>query len=255
MRTKKLEISYIIPTTKKDIKLKDWMKFEKIVREQDIEPDFVQMKMLEIFCELSNEYSKKLKQEQIDEILHHLNNVLGTKSELTQTFTFNGKKYGLIPDFDSDITAGELIDLDNYLVSKDYDRLLSILYREITFESNGLYQIAPYISTHTDFQELQYDILDGVLSFFFGYVRKTRRSFPEIYPESSEEIEESRHGLSREAQFVAKWGGYTEIIWLLSNGDVTKVEKIYKMKAHEFLYWAAYLIEKRKIEVERYQKN
>jgi hypothetical protein len=42
-------------------------------------------------------------------------------------------KYGLIPDFDKDITAG-VIDLDKYLELKDYSRLLSILYRPITKE-------------------------------------------------------------------------------------------------------------------------
>jgi hypothetical protein len=49
------------------------------------------------------------------------------KPELVTTVEFEGVKYGLIPDFDKDITAGELIDLDKYLELKDYSRLLSIL--------------------------------------------------------------------------------------------------------------------------------
>jgi hypothetical protein len=40
------------------------------------------------------------------------------KPELVTTFEFEGVKYGLIPDFDKDITAGELIDLDKYLELK-----------------------------------------------------------------------------------------------------------------------------------------
>jgi hypothetical protein len=40
----------------------------------------------------------------------------------------------VLPDFDKDITAGELIDLDKYLELKDYSRLLSILYRPIIKE-------------------------------------------------------------------------------------------------------------------------
>jgi hypothetical protein len=48
-------------------------------------------------------------------------------------------------------------------------------------------------------------------------------------------------------------GGYTEIIWLLAGGDITKM--VYKLNYHEFLYWAAYMIDKRKVEVARLEKN
>jgi hypothetical protein len=48
-------------------------------------------------------------------------------------------------------------------------------------------------------------------------------------------------------------GGYTEIIWLLAGGDITKMKEIYKLNCHEFLYWAAYMIE-RKVEVARLEK-
>jgi hypothetical protein len=30
-------------------------------------------------------------------------------------------------------------------------------------------------------------------------------------------------------------GGYTEIIWLLAGGDITKMKEIYKLNCHEFL--------------------
>jgi hypothetical protein len=49
-------------------------------------------------------------------------------------------------------------------------------------------------------------------------------------------------------------GGYTEIIWLLAGGDITKMKEIYKLNCHEFLYWAAYMIDKRKVEVARLEK-
>jgi len=162
----KIEINYSIPDQKSDITLETWMKLEKIATQEDIDPDFLQKKMLEIFCDLKYEVSSKMKQVQIDEILGYLNKVLGTKSELHQTFEFEGKKYGLIPDFDKNITAGELIDLDKYLEIKDYPRLLSILYRPITKEEAGFYQIEPYSATHTKFLGIRYDIFEGCVAFF-----------------------------------------------------------------------------------------
>lgn len=203
----KIEFSYNIPTSKKDIILEDWMKFEKIVSQEDVEEDFIQKKMLEIFCGVPNEYSTKLKQVQVDEILYHLNLVLGSKPELTKTFTFNGKKYALIPDFENDITAGELIDLDRYLEDKDYSRLLSILYRPISFEKSGLYQIEPYSGTHTDFLKLSYDIFEGVLSFFLTLYEKLAQVT-------------LKYTLNQVKKLKMKDTDYQEKVNLLKNGEL-----------------------------------
>jgi hypothetical protein len=99
------------------------------------------------------------------------------KPELVTTVEFEGVKYGLIPDFDKDITAGELIDLDKYLELKDYSRLLSILYRPIIKEERGLYQIEPYESTHTKFLQVSYNLLVSVLSFLSLYQNSFKLKF------------------------------------------------------------------------------
>jgi hypothetical protein len=41
-------------------------------------------------------------------------------------------------------------------------------------------------------------------------------------------------------------GAATQKLWLLAGGDITKTKEIYKLNCHEFLYWAAYLIDKGK---------
>jgi hypothetical protein len=167
-----MKINYTIPTTQDEITLEQWMKFEKIASQEDIEQDFLQKRMLEIFCNVPTEYSTKLKQVEVDEMLGYLNEILSSKPELVTTVEFEGVKYGLIPDFDKDITAGELIDLDKYLELKDYSRLLSILYRPIIKEERGLYQIEPYESTHTKFLQVSYNLLVSVLSFFLSLYQK-----------------------------------------------------------------------------------
>jgi hypothetical protein len=55
------------------------------------------------------------------------------------------------------------------------------------------------------------------LFYLFWLYIKTRSSYPEIYPEGSDEDEDGGYDLSRESQFINKWG-YTEIIWLLAGG-------------------------------------
>jgi hypothetical protein len=97
-----MKINYTIPTTQDEITLEQWMKFEKIASQEDIEQDF-KKRMLEIFCNVPTEYSTKLKQVEVDEMLGYLNEILSSKPELVTTVEFEGVKYGLIPDFDKDI--------------------------------------------------------------------------------------------------------------------------------------------------------
>lgn len=160
------KINYIIPESKKDILLEDWIEFVRLKSEEDIELDFLKLKMFEIFCKVPIEQATKLRQAEIDEMEYHLNNVFSIKSELVKKFEFDGVKYGLINDFDKDITYGELIDLEDFSSSKEYGKLLSVLYRPITLEKDGLYKIEPYKESHNKFLKLSFDLLDGALSFF-----------------------------------------------------------------------------------------
>jgi hypothetical protein len=73
----------------------------------------------------------------------------------------------VLPDFDKDITAGELIDLDKYLELKDYSRLLSILYRPIIKE-RGLYQI----EHESTYQILQVSYNISMFYLFFVFISK-----------------------------------------------------------------------------------
>lgn len=45
-----------------------------------------------------------------------------------------------------------------------------------------------------------------------------------------------------------EYGGYNEIAYLLSEGDLLKLDDIFLKSAHQCIYWAEYLIRKRKVE-------
>ena len=45
-----------------------------------------------------------------------------------------------------------------------------------------------------------------------------------------------------------RYGGYHEVLYLLSKGDITKDEEIFEMNAHHCIHWAEYLLEKRRLE-------
>lgn len=167
-----IKFDYVIPEKKSEITIEEWMMFDKIYTE-DVEPDFLQKKMLEIFCKVPSEYSTKLSQEKVDEMLNKVTILFKQKSFLKQRFNYKGVEWGLIPDFSKHITAGELIDLDSYLEQKDYVKLLSILYRPVIKSSSiSGYQIETYTGSHELFKELGYDVLDGVLVFFWSLFKE-----------------------------------------------------------------------------------
>ena len=169
-------INYTIPTSKKDISTKKWIEILKLHKQKIEDSEFYERKMINIICELSYKDIMSLPTQNYNEIVSYLNKIIGTKSELTKTFKFKGVEYGLIPDFGNTLTLSERIDLDGYLENEEYSRLLSILYRPITHKDGDKYRIEPYESTHTLFDDLSYEILDGVLGFFLTIYHKLQKT-------------------------------------------------------------------------------
>ena len=77
--------------------------------------------------------------------------------------------------------------------------------------------------------------------------------YPHIYSTGIEDNndEESNISLfqnSEKEDFTEDYGGYLELIYLITNGDLLKANSVYEMPAHEFLFYCQYLLRKRKIE-------
>lgn len=54
--------------------------------------------------------------------------------------------------------------------------------------------------------------------------------------------------MSEREQFVEDYGVYMEMIYIVLNGDLTRMDEIFKMDAHRLVFLAEYLIRKRKVE-------
>ena len=94
---------------------------------------------------------------------------MGTnETDLVTKFESEGVKYGFIPNF-SEITTGELIDLDSLLVDKNFEGIASILYRPITKENkDGRYEIEPYKGYDAElFKNASVRFYLGFIDFFF----------------------------------------------------------------------------------------
>lgn len=108
-----------------------------------------------------------------------------------------GTKYGIIPDWKR-MTTGEWIDLENLL--KDFwqnaPKIMSILYRPLTFQVGKKYDIEPYTSREDTeaFDTMPADIVSGALLFFWSTAMSAQTNTPH-----SSQTEEDQHQSSQKS--------------------------------------------------------
>lgn len=115
-----------------------------------------------------------------------------------------GTKYGIIPDWKR-MTTGEWIDLENLL--KDFwqnaPKIMSILYRPLTFQVGKRYDIEPY-TTREDteaFDTMPADIVSGALLFFWS----TAMSAQANTPHSSQTEEDQHQSFQKSGAGTTSW--------------------------------------------------
>lgn len=134
-----------VPTSLKDITLSEWQRFDAVNKENSDE-DFLIDKMIEIFCGLDLKDVSKIPFDDAQDIYKDLVDVLNEEADFQPIINVNGKDFGFIPNL-NEITLGEFVDLDNYLLTtKDLHKAMAVLYRPITYRSKDLYRIEDYES-------------------------------------------------------------------------------------------------------------
>lgn len=160
-----------IPNKLSEITLRKYQKFVKL-NVEDVDERFLQVKMIEIFCEVSHENVLKIKFSDADRVTAVLGDMFTQKPKLVTKFKLNGVEYGFIPELD-EISFGEYIDLDTYL--GDWENIhtaMNVLYRPINSTKGERYTIDEYnVSTKDNLLDMP---LDAVISsvFFFYHLGK-----------------------------------------------------------------------------------
>ena len=160
-----------IPNQLSEITLRKYQKFVKL-NVEDADERFLQIKMIEIFCEVSHENVLKIKFADADRVTAILGEMFTQKPDLVTKIWLNGVEYGVIPDLD-ELSFGEYIDLDTYL--GDWENIhtaMNVLYRPITENKGNRYSIEEYdVNTKDRLLDMP---LDAVISsvFFFYHLGK-----------------------------------------------------------------------------------
>ena len=163
-----MKVNLRIPTSLNEITLGQYQEFSKLEGNTEIKPVDIQLKMIEIFCGVSDLVVRNMKATDITEICNILNNMFDTEHQLVNKFRLNGVDYGFIPELD-DMTFGEYVDLDTFIGDNDnLHRAANVLFRPIEFKRGDRYTIKDYDSdTSEDAKDFPLDVVLGAIVFFY----------------------------------------------------------------------------------------
>ena len=164
-----MKLQITIPTNLDEITLEQYQKFLSIAKDNP-DGEFIQHKMVEIFCGIDLKDAAKISYKDVNEITTNLSNLFAQKYELKKTFKLGNTEFGFITNLD-EITLGEYTDLDKYI--SDWDMMhnaMAVLYRPITKKLKDKYQIEEYNGSYTYCDAMKYapvDVVLGAVVFFY----------------------------------------------------------------------------------------
>jgi len=187
MALKQIELE--VPTTLSDIKLWQYQKYMKIIEQNKTEDaqdeekinDFLNMKLVEIFCNVSLRDVVKIPLKEYNKVLEILNKAFEQKPKLKQRFDLLDVDMGFIPKLD-DITLGEYVDIETNITDwQKMHKAMAVLYRPVNFKAKDKYDIAPY-KVNEEIQELMKEMpLDVAISsmvFFYDLGKDLLAAIP-----------------------------------------------------------------------------
>lgn len=187
----------VIPTQLSEIKLSQFKRYQKVVKDNPDDETFVCINMVSIFCNIYVAEVMKIPYQDFADIIETIARTLDEDSAFVRVFKMNGVNYGFIPDFEK-ISLDEHATIDECLNSDDLNELmLSVMYRPITKKAGIFYQIQPYdkdVDNSELFKDVPMNIARGAKVFFYRLMKdllnNTLSSIPKIAKREGKNLEE-----------------------------------------------------------------
>lgn len=163
-----------VPTSLKDIKLKDYQKyqteFERLTSTNANENDLMISKIATI-CNLSVDDVMNIESVDIWKISRMIDDVLRTEPDLVEKFTVQDLKFGWLPNLDT-MNWGAFIDLNDNISNWETMHIaMGVLYRPILQEDkSGRYNVGLYEGDkyHEYLKEMTLEAVIGSMVFFWN---------------------------------------------------------------------------------------
>ena len=187
-----MNITINIPEALNEVTLKQYQKWLKISDGKEMD-NFLQQKMIEIFCNIPLKSVLQIKATDINQICEDITKLFQQEPKFINRFTLDNKDFGFIPKLD-DMTFGEYVDLDTYLADWELmHKAIGVLFRPITFSKKEKYLVEDYESSDKyDMINTTLDIVFGSLVFFYN-LRNELQNHILNYLATQQEVELPQH--------------------------------------------------------------
>lgn len=205
----KKQITIEVPNDWSAVTLTKYLAMYEDLKAYVDEPEAITATMFYHLCGVTPEVMQKLDTETFIQIKNHLNQfVSNTEVPLVKSFFRNGVEYGFHPNL-SKIEYGAYIDICKYTaegITKDWAKVMAILYRPITKRVGKLYEVASYTGEEEWewFNEVGMDVHLGAWFFFINLsmdlLKDTLNSLaktPDLAPNIKHDLEKSGEAIQQ----------------------------------------------------------
>tara|TARA_B100001093_G_C26498009_1_gene871993 strand:- start:50 stop:697 length:648 start_codon:yes stop_codon:yes gene_type:complete len=163
-----MKLTLNIPESLSEVTLDQYQQWLKVAEDKELD-NFLQQKMIEIFCGVTLKQVMLIKAKDIESIVVQISKLFNQKeNKFIDRFKYQDKDFGFIPKLD-DMTFGEYVDLDTYLADWQLmHKAMSVLYRPITFKKKNQYLIEDYETADKyNMKQMTLDVVFGSMVFFW----------------------------------------------------------------------------------------
>ena len=164
-----MKLTLNIPESLSEVTLDQYQQWLKVAEGKDLD-NFLQQKMIEIFCGVTLKQVMLIKAKDIESIVAQISKLFNQKeNKFIDRFNYQDQEFGFIPKLD-DMTFGEYVDLDNYLADWQLmHKAMSVLYRPINFKKKNQYLIEDYETADKyNMKQIALDVVFGAMVFFWN---------------------------------------------------------------------------------------
>ena len=161
-----MKLKITVPTSLNEITLGQYQEFLKL---GEIDEAKLQLKSIEIFCNVPEQVVRNMKATDIAEISGIISSMFDTKHSLINRFKMDGVEYGFIPELE-EMTFGEYIDLDTFIGdNNNLHRAVNVLFRPVELKRGDRYIIKDYNPDDSEkAKDFPLDAVLGAVVFFYN---------------------------------------------------------------------------------------
>ena len=164
-----MKLTLNIPESLSEVTLDQYQQWLKVAEDKEMN-NFLQQKMIEIFCGVTLKQVMLIKAKDIESIVVQISKLFNQKdNKFIDRFKYQDQDFGFIPKLD-DMTFGEYVDLDTYLADWQLmHKAMAVLYRPITFKKKNQYLIEDYETADKyNMKQMTLDVVFGSMVFFWN---------------------------------------------------------------------------------------